>query len=84
MRRELTVITRKKIECAVASLFDNKFFKTPLGNVDEISVQPGEIFPTKLRDLALLPFHSDAIIVESSAYNNRGFHSHCTDSEYTN
>ena len=50
MRRELTVITRKRIECGVACLFDNKFFKTPLGNVDEISVQSGEIFPTKLPD----------------------------------
>ena len=49
MRKELTVITRKRIECGVACLFD-KFFKTRLGNVDEISVQPGEIFPTKLPD----------------------------------
>ena len=64
MRRELTVIACKGIECGVPSLFSNSFHQTPSSNVtwvtfDEISVQPGEIFPTKLRDLALLPFHSD-------------------------
>ena len=84
MRRELTVIARKRIECGVASPLIISFFKLFSVMFDKISVQPGEIFPTKLRDLALLPFHSDATIVESSAYNNRGFNSHCTDGEYTN
>ena len=60
------------------------FFKLFWVTFDEISVQPGEIFHTKLRDLALLPFHSGATIVESSAYNNRDLNSHCTDGEYTN
>lgn len=43
------------------------FFKLFRVTFGKISVQPGEIFPTKLRDLALLPFHSGATIVESSA-----------------
>ena len=60
------------------------FFKLFRVTFDKISVQPGEIFLTKLRDLALLPFHSGATIVESSAYKNRGFNSRCTDGEYTN
>ena len=60
------------------------FLKLLRVTFDEISVQPGEISPTKLRDLALPPFHSDATIVESSAHNNRGFNSHYTDGEYTN
>ena len=54
------------------------FFKLFRVTFDKISVQPGEISPTKLRDLAVLPFHSGATIVESSAYNNRGFNSHFT------